>query len=61
MSDFGVEECDLLAQDPDLNPTEPLWDTLERTRQIKKLASWAGATLTKQMQRMELLLIPFIK
>ncbi|TWW64796.1 Transposable element [Takifugu flavidus] len=30
MTESGVDELDWPAQSPDLNPTEPLWDELER-------------------------------
>ncbi|KAL7857365.1 hypothetical protein SRHO_G00162640 [Serrasalmus rhombeus] len=49
MSEFGVEELDWPAQSSDLNPTEHLWDELERRLRARPSCPTSLSDLTNAL------------
>lgn len=41
LAKFGTEEIKCCAQNPDLKPTEKLWDVFEHYLQLRPQAEWA--------------------
>lgn len=49
LDEFGVEELDWPAQSPDLNPTEHLWDELERRLRARPSSPTSVSDLTNAL------------